>query len=156
MTTTTQFPATGPHIELDGSRNVWPMGPRNRHWRGFHPRGYLVAVFDSAEGANSAVHLLSAAGFKETDLRTYLAGDVLRVEEQRAARGFADRLLGALGDNDEAFGTQVANARKGKVALWIRVRNRTTASHTMRQLVDQRVLQYQYFGSRMNEYIVVG
>ena len=151
-------PRATPPSASDGSGrpdNRWPMDLANGRASAFKPRGFLVAVFDSADEANTATVNLREAGFDTSDLRTYSAAQILRNECLRNTRNFAARAIGTLRDSRDALATQYSNARDGRVSVWIRVPDRSTASRSVRLLVDQRVRQFHYFGHRSQQDIRV-
>ncbi len=132
---------------------VWPWGmtendpdPASRPWV-FRPRGFLVAVMEDGDAADSATVALREAGFPEGRFRTFAGDQVLEDRErflaqQRSVRRLVERVT----SDTDAVQLFVDYAQAGRAFLWVHVPDRKDANRAIRALSEHEVLHFRYYG----------
>ncbi|MDQ3699466.1 MAG: hypothetical protein M3442_00925 [Chloroflexota bacterium] len=91
-------------------------GPTGVAFGTYYPKGYVVAVVDSAEMAEQAASELRSGGFTEGDVRTYSGQTVVENHEQfLRQRNVLQRIGSAFAsDEKEAVDEYIEEARRGR------------------------------------------
>ena len=138
---------------MDQEEVVWPTGMTDRDPPArsrpliFRPEGFLVAIVEDSEQAERAKAALIGAGFADCDLRIYTDRQMLDDWERfKAERGVAQRVVGALTDDQETIELYFGYARDGRSALWVHVPDKSDANRAVRCLADHNVLYLRYYG----------
>jgi hypothetical protein len=149
--------------ENDDEEIVWPWGmterdpdPASRPWV-FRPRGFLVAVLEDDDAADSATLSLREAGFPERRLRSFTGNQVLEDRERfLASQRSVRRLVERVTSDTDAVQRFVDYAQAGRAFLWVYVPDRKDANRAIRALSEHEVLHFRYFGDDSIEDLHVG
>ena len=105
-----------------------------------------MILHDEAEAAD-AVAALVAAGSDADDLKTYRSEETLASHERYVERrSVADRIVGAVTDDDEGRRLYLEYASAGRAALWVRVPDESRATTALRALADVPYLLARHYG----------